>query len=303
MYILLIICIIILLIIIGILYVRTSNILNKIDTMIESAINHTFLETNFTEHKLSRLESKMYRYLSFGKTSQKQLTLEKDAIKTLVSDISHQTKTPIANILLYTQLLEETPNLEKDSKNIISQIENQTEKLNFLIQSLVKISRLENGIVMVTPKSNSIRELLTSIDYFAIADAKGIYLKFNEIPDLMAVFDFKWTLEAISNIIDNAIKYTPSGGSITVTVQDYEMFVRIDISDTGIGMKEEETAKIFSRFYRSPAVRNEKGVGIGLYLSKEILTKEGGYIKVSSKLQKGSIFSVFLTKQLNLSKL
>ena len=119
-----------------------------------------------------------------------------------------------------------------------------------------------------------------------------------------ACFDLKWTLEALSNILDNAVKYTPAGGTVSVNAQEYEMFVRIDVADSGIGMSEEETAKVFARFYRSPRVSQEKGVGIGLYLVREILSREGGYIKVTSKIDQGSTFSVFLPKtNANLSKL
>ena len=103
-------------------------------------------------------------------------------------------------------------------------------------------------------------------------------------------------MEAIANIVDNAIKYTPCGGTITLSASEYSMFARIDISDTGIGMTEEETAAIFQRFYRSPEVNDEKGVGIGLYLAREIVEREGGYIKVTSKKERGSTFSVFLPK-------
>ena len=94
--------------------------------------------------------------------------------------------------------------------------------------------------------------------------------------------------------MDNAIKYTPNGGNIRISVREYELFVRVDIADTGIGMTEEETAKIFTRFYRSPRTAEEPGVGIGLYLCREIISMEGGYIKVSSEPEKGSVFSVFL---------
>ena len=96
--------------------------------------------------------------------------------------------------------------------------------------------------------------------------------------------------------MDNAIKYTPQGGKVRVTVQAYELFCWIDISDTGIGISEDEIPKIFSRFYRSSAVSQEEGVGIGLYLTREIITMQGGYIKVSSEPDKGSCFSVFLPR-------
>ena len=286
----------ILLAVIAALYRYTSKILSTLDKMIDSAIDDTFTEHTFTEKKLSKIESKTYRYLSSGNTSLRQINAEKDSIKTLISDISHQTKTPVSNILLYSQLLKESPCLDDSTRRLASQIEEQTEKLSFLTASLIKASRLENGIINVTPKENSIRKLVECVDCSDAADAKGIRWQIDPIPDCSAVFDFKWTLEAISNIVDNAVKYTPPGGAITISAREYEMFARIDIADTGIGMSEEETAKIFTRFYRSPEVRDERGVGIGLYLAREIVAKEGGYIKVTSSKGTGSVFSVFLPK-------
>lgn len=170
--------------------------------------------------------------------------------------------------------------------------------MNFLIASLVKTSRLENGIIAVAPKQNPVGELLRQLEqaYASGAGQKGVTFRVDLTADPVAYFDFKWTLEALSNILDNAIKYTPPGGLVTVSVREYELFVCIDIADSGIGITEEETAKIFTRFYRSPRVYEEKGVGIGLYLAQEIVGKEGGYIKVSSELSKGSTFSVFLPK-------
>lgn len=286
----------ILLAVIAVLYRYTSKILSTLDRMIDSAIDDTFTEHTFTEKKLSKIESKMYRYLSSGNTSLRQINAEKDSIKTLISDISHQTKTPVSNILLYSQLLKESPCLDDSTRRLASQIEEQTEKLSFLTASLIKTSRLENGIINVTPKENSIRKLVECVACSDAAGAKGIRWQIDPIPDCSAVFDFKWTLEAISNIVDNAVKYTPAGGAITISAREYEMFARIDIADTGIGMSEEETAKIFTRFYRSPEVRDERGVGIGLYLAREIVAKEGGYIKVTTSKGTGSVFSVFLPK-------
>lgn len=303
MIIFLLIIIIILIAAICAIYLRTSKILTCVDKMIDSAISNNFEESSFTEKRLSKLESKMYRFLISRNTALKKINSEKDVIKTLISDISHQTKTPISNILLYSQLLKEIPDLDNNAKEISNQIEIQTEKLSFLISSLIKTSRLENGIINVVPKENSIKKLLKSINFKSIAAEKQIICNIEPTPEITAVFDFKWTLEAISNIVDNAIKYTPRNGKITVTTAEYEMFVRIDVADTGIGISEEDTTKIFTRFYRSADVSNEKGVGIGLYLSREILSKEGGYIKVSSQQGKGSVFSIFLPKNSNLSKL
>lgn len=287
----------------GSLYWRTVNLLKRLDHMLESAIDGNFSESDYTEDMLSRLEARMYQYLSLDRQDRRETARERDAVKTLVSDISHQTRTPVANILLYTQLLQENQSLDDGARQIAGQIEQQTEKLNFLIRSLIRTSRLENGIVVVVPEENRIRDLMEGLSCPAEAQAKGVeYGIEGEMPDISACFDPRWTLEALSNLVDNGVKYTPPGGKVTVSVQEYELFVRIDVADTGIGIPEEETAKIFARFYRSPGVHSEEGVGLGLYLAREILHREGGYIKVASVPGEGSVFSVFLPKQI-LSKL
>lgn len=277
-------------------YVRTERLLKRLDGMLDSAICHTFREEQFTESELSRLEAKMYRFLSAEKTIGRQREEERNGVKSLVSDISHQTKLPVSNILLYTQLLREREDLDGTVQGILSQMENQADKLAFLVSSLVKASRLENGIVEVRRKENSVKELLEGLDGTA-AEKKGIAFTVGEVTDVTALFDRKWTEEALGNMVDNAVKYTPKGGAVRISAKEYELFVRIDIADTGIGMDEGETAEIFRRFYRSPAVSEEKGVGIGLYLAREIITREGGYIRVASNPGEGSVFSVFLPRR------
>lgn len=280
-------------------YIKMQNALNHLDEMVESAVSGTFAEKRFSEERMSRLESKMYRYINKGETGRAQIEREKKNIESLISDISHQTRTPLANISLYTQLLGESSRLSDQDRNITEQIESQTEKLSFLISSLVKTSRLETGIIAVNPSEQNTEGLLRQLtdDYMPAAEQKNITLVLGENDAGSAVFDYKWTMEAIANIVDNAIKYTPCGGTITLRASEYSMFARIDISDTGIGMTEAETAEVFQRFYRSPDVSDEKGVGIGLYLAREIVEREDGYIRVSSEKGKGTIFSVFLPKK------
>ena len=287
----------------GVQSARHMALLNRLDAMLDAAIGNTFSETDFTESRLSKIEGKMYRYLTAGQASLAQVNREKDRIKALISDLSHQTKTPIANILLYTQLLCDRGDLNERAASLAGQIESQTEKLSFLIQSLVKISRLENGILSVTPKETKVQKLLSALDFTGCAQEKGVTLSVEEENDLTAVFDLKWTLEAVSNIVENAIKYTPRGGRVTVRAVPYELFVKLTVEDNGIGICEEEFSKIFARFYRSPKVSECAGVGIGLYLARELIAKQGGYIQVASKEGEGSVFSIFLPRQTNLSKL
>lgn len=111
----------------------------------------------------------------------------------------------------------------------------------------------------------------------------------------MALHDRKWTVEALENILDNAIKYTPEHGNITVSVRRNEFYTSIEIADTGIGIPQNEIPKIFQRFYRGTNVRNKPGVGIGLYLVREILSMEKGFISVESKYGKGSKFLINLS--------
>ena len=168
--------------------------------------------------------------------------------------------------------------------------------LIFLIESLVKLSRLENGILQLVPRMEKLQPMLERAvwDLKQKAEEKGLQISLHNT-DVEAYFDPKWTGEAICNVIDNAIKYTEHG-EICVFAISYEMFVRIDIADTGCGIREEELPKIFMRFYRSELVKDEEGVGIGLYLTREILQEQGGYIKVSSVYGQGSKFSIYLPK-------
>ncbi len=288
-------CVIILICGVVFFYAKISAILDHIDEMIDQAIEGTLTENEFSEKKASRIEAKLYRFLRAGKMDRQQAVKERDSIKSLISDISHQTKTPVANILLYTQLLDERGVLGEEEKKLLSSISSQTEKLDFLIQALVKLSRLENGIIAVMPKRDSVEELVGEID-FGAAITKGISFSVEHAPELTALFDRKWTAEALGNLVDNAVKYTPPGGRIRVSAKAYEMFVCIEVADDGMGIKEEETAKIFQRFYRSQQAADEKGVGIGLYLTREIIREQGGYVKVASRPGVGSVFSVFLPR-------
>lgn len=275
-----------------------DRIMNRLDTMLDKAIAGERIDETFDETKMSALETKLAKYLMINQLGKEQLQHEKAKIDGLVSDISHQTKTPIANLLLYAELLEEEIQDEK-SKDMIRAIHEQAEKLSFLTNSLVKASRLENGIIQTVPAENSVKELIEAV--IAQAESKtalkNISITCNILENLSnckALFDMKWTGEAVYNIVDNAVKYTKNGGKIEIIVTPYSMFTRIDVKDNGIGILEDEVPKIFGRFYRCGNVQQEEGVGLGLFLSREIVSAQGGYIKVKSKINEGSTFSVFL---------
>lgn len=274
---------------------RSRKTMQKISAMLDAAIDGTFTEADFNETELSALEARFARYLAASGISARNVALEKDRIKTLVSDVSHQTKTPIANLLLYSELLLEE-DLPDAARQNVEAIHHQSEKLRFLIDALVKLSRMENGIIRLAPQKAPLKPLLESLteQYTPAAEKKGLFLRLEDT-EAAAVFDAKWTAEALANIIDNAVKYTARGG-ITIKAASYELFTRVDISDTGAGIPEHEQAKIFARFYRAESVKDKDGVGIGLYLARQIISGEGGYIKLSSTPGQGSTFSVFLPR-------
>lgn len=274
---------------------RTVKIIRSLDKMIDKAINGTFTEENIDESMLSSVEAKLAGYLSASELSAKNIAAEKEKIKELISDISHQTKTPIANILLYTDLLKEQE-LNEQARLCAEETAAQAEKLSFLIITLVKLSRLETGVFALLPVKTKLMPMLEKIyrQYQPKAEEKG--LRFTLEPtEAQAVFDEKWSAEAIGNIVDNAIKYTDSG-FVTISVREYEMFCSVTVSDSGKGIAEEEQGRIFTRFYRSPSVSPKEGIGVGLYLAREIVNGCGGYIKVSSEVNKGTEFSVFFQR-------
>ena len=275
---------------------RTRRIMENLNRMLDIAIQGDFTEEHFDESMLSSVENKLANYLAASTTSAKNVQAEKDKIKTLIADISHQTKTPIANILLYTQLLREQ-SLPEESQPCVDSLESQSRKLQSLIDALVKTSRLESGIISLCPSAGNLASVIQSaISQLAPkAEEKGISIV-AESKDADAVFDPKWTEEAIFNLLDNAVKYTPSGGEVRISVTSYELFSAVHISDTGPGIPEEEQPKVFQRFYRGMEHQNEEGVGIGLYLVRQIAEGQGGYVKVISEKGMGSTFSLYLPR-------
>ena len=273
---------------------RTVRTIQRLDDMISAAINGSFSEETFDESRLSALESKMGRYLMASTLSERNIRAQKDQISALISDISHQTKTPVANLQLYAQLLSEQP-LTPSGKDCAAAISAQAEKLQALIETLVKTSRLETGILTLHPQPGALSPVVARAlaQYAPRAEEKGIALTMGQTEG-SAIFDPKWTEEAVCNLLDNAVKYTPFGGTVTVEVKPYALFSAIRVTDTGPGISEAEQAKIFGRFYRTSSAWQTEGVGIGLYLTRQIAEKQGGYVKVESSSGIGSAFSLFL---------
>ena len=261
--------------------------IKRLEEMLDLAIDGKFVERDYNETRLSRLEARWKEFLGRSSLSNENLEAERHRLEQFISDISHQTKTPMTNIRMYTELLEEEAALGEDAsidkiRRFAREICKQNERLEFLIDSLTKLSRLESGTLEVVPAEREINELIEdAISAISVkAGAKQITVDYQREENYKASFDMKWTLEALINVMDNAVKYSPTGGKIDVYVTQYDMYQAIHVTDEGPGISEDDMAKIFGRFYRGSSVQQEEGVGIGLYLTREILAKEDSYIKV-----------------------
>ncbi|WP_371025293.1 HAMP domain-containing sensor histidine kinase [Paraclostridium ghonii] len=279
---------------------RVFNKLGTVSQNIENIIHGKYnIEDDFKEEGIfSIIRSDLNKLSKSINIKIKNLDKEKESIKELVTDISHQLKTPLASLKLYNSLLLEEELDEIDRIEFLETNKMSINKLHSLIDSLVNISRLEINMISIKKENKSIKNtLLKAIESVkSKANIKSIEVKLEDFEDKMIPHDSKWTEECIFNILENGVKYTNYNGKINIYVEDVINFIRIDIKDNGIGIDKNEFNNIFKRFYRSEEVQELEGSGVGLYLSRKILESQGGNIIVSSKKDEGSKFSLFLTK-------
>lgn len=274
----------------------TDSLCRTLDDMMDSTARP---EMDYeAETLLARISHRLERLYNVMQKNRNTIAKEKADLQSLLSDISHQTKTPIANLKMLNETMLTRPISEEQRKEFFQATGSQLDKLDFLIQAMVKTSRLETGVIKLEKKDTPIDEtLVTALNGVLVPlEKKNIELTVDCPERLTVSHDSRWTSEALFNLLDNAVKYTPSGGNICVSVKPWEMYLKIDVADTGRGIPEREQATIFKRFYREEAVHDVDGIGIGLYLAREIITMQGGYISVTSEVGKGSTFSVFLPR-------
>lgn len=269
---------------------------DKVVTNIDNFINERYEKDNINKETLeSKIDSKLYKLSEVVKGKSDKVNHAKVEIEQMVSDITHQVKTPISNIRMYSDTIINNDLSKEQEKEFLNVISNQVDKLEFLMDSLTKMSKLETNRIVLNKESSKFMECIEKAkeQVRPLAENKNIEIEIIG-ENCIIQYDKKWTLEAICNILENAIKYTNQNEKIRIHLEKLESFLKIDIIDNGIGIDQENISNIFKRFFRERKVHNINGVGIGLYLSKNIIENQNGYIKVKSKVNKGTTFSVFL---------
>ncbi|WP_313128601.1 sensor histidine kinase [Anaerocolumna sp.] len=246
-----------------------------------------------------KINHRLVRLYEVMRENRRSIAKERADLQELISDISHQVKTPIANLKMIDATLLEQPVPQEKQQEFLCAMGNQLDKLDFLMQTMIKTSRLETGVISLEKRRQPIYDTLAAAlgGILLNAEKKHIEVRIECSENLEVSHDRKWTGEALFNILDNAVKYTPKNGTIHVAAKNWGMYFRIDITDSGKGIPEQHQGAIFKRFYREEDVHDIEGIGIGLYLTREIITMQGGYIKVSSEVGQGATFSVLLPQE------
>lgn len=258
-------------------YISLKKQMQELSDYIDKALDGNLENSDFDEMELSKIKSKLIKFLYASQVKEAKINTEKNKTKDLIADISHQTKTPITNLSLYISLLENDP---KDE--YIEIIKYELDKLKFLVQALLKSSRLESDIIVLQKNQANLADLVKNVlgEFKTILDEKNITIALKE-EDCIFNLDERWLKEAIHNLVDNAIKYSPEHSTINISIYKSYLNYNLDIENECKDISEEALPKIFERFYRGKNSVSKDGLGLGLYIAREIIEKHGGNIKAS----------------------
>jgi len=275
-----------------------KNAFDSIDTVLENVLSKKIEKlTEITdENRISKLTRKARRIMEMCVLETAQINDEKETIQGFISDMSHQMKTPLSGISMYAELLSEGNLSAAEQNEFLSRMKSSTEKLQWIMDSLIKMSRLEAGAITLTPVEANIRQTISDAigSVIAAASKKNITIIVSDFYDIDLFHDKKWTREAIVNVLENAVKYSEPDSEIKLSVEPLQLYTKLIITNHGIGIDKNDWHKIFKRFYRGQNVNDKEGAGLGLFLAALIMEKQGGYIMVDSIPGSFTSFSIFL---------
>lgn len=262
--------------------------LNKIIELTHEILNEREIKASASgeETLYARIEHQLVRVQELMQGRKDAAERSRDEIQKLIAEIAHQMRTPLMNMETYLGFLQE--NLAGQSLQYAAAIENSEQKLHFLVESFIKMSRLEQHIIQIKKEEKDIlKTLRNSLGQIQPqAETKGIQFDISLLENAAFLHDPNWLGEAVLNILENAVKYSEAGGRVEVSMSQNEMYLKIRVRDYGIGIGAGEENQIFQRFYRGKDVTTQEGFGIGLYLSREIVNRHGGFL-VAKRMHPG----------------
>jgi len=245
------------------------------------------------EGELSILKNEIYKVTVTLSEQASLLKKDKQFLANALSDISHQLKTPITSMSVMAELLENENLPQHKRVAFVRNIRSQLERLQWLVSSLLKLSRIDAGTIEFKKERINLRELVNrAVEPFLIPmELKGQTLEIIGDDDVSLTGDMNWTAEALANIVKNCMEHTPPGGRITITFSETSLYTNITISDNGDGIHKQDLPNIFKRFYKGKNAHKDS-IGIGLAMSKSIIESQNGTIDVASERGKGTAFTV-----------
>ena len=271
--------------------------MQAVDRMLDDLLDGTGVsECDLREGAVSALATKVKRVQEKVDLSIASAEEERESVKQLVSNMSHQLKTPLAGLMMYREMHEDESLDILTRRRFLARMKGQTEKLDWILEALFKMVELEQGAVVfgtqALPLAPTLEDAVDAV--MDKAEQRGVAIRVEPFSEISVLHNRKWTTEVFVNLLENAIKYSGPGSCITISLVPLEFYSEIRVTDEGIGIREEDQTRIFQRFYRASDVQDREGAGIGLTLSRMILEHEKGYITVRSTYGQGSTFSVFL---------
>ena len=248
--------------------------------------------------ELSKLRNELYKTTILLKETAEQSEKEKENLSTAIADISHQLKTPLTSIRIMLDNISDNPDMEKEIReDFLSDISKQIDWISSLVISLLKIAKFDAGTIKMENKEINVNDLINNVikNLAIIIEVKEIKIITNIDESATFIADYKWQLEALTNILKNAIEHSRQSSKIYITVENTSLFLKIKIQDEGQGISKKDLKHIFERFYRTQN-SSENSIGIGLALAKTIIEQNNGYIKVDSEIDKGTTFEIRFLK-------
>lgn len=253
-----------------------------------------------SEDELSNLKNELYKITIMLKEESEISKKDKENLKISVEDISHQLKTPLTSITIMLDNLKENPNMDENTKQkFIFEISKQIDWINWLVISMLKLSKLDANVVQFYDEKINLNKFITEIvkNLEIPIEIKNQNIIINGDNEAYFVGDYKWQQEAVTNIIKNCIEHNKENGTISIKYEENNLFTKISIKDEGIGIEKEDLKHIFERFYKGKN-STENSVGIGLSLSKNIIEKNNGIILCKSEIGKGTEFIIKYMKKM-----